>query len=98
MVHHSCDAVPSQVELRIDALLKFYQKRIPRYYRCRFVVQAPASHRIASQPLLSGVKRSRRTWGKQRITPDPDLLCNIIYASPARRKLPSARRENAISF
>ena len=36
--------------------------------------------------------------GKKRITPDPDLPCNVVYASPARRKLPSARRENANSF
>ena len=40
------------------------------------------------------MKRWRRTWGKQRITPGPNLLCNIVYASPARRKLPSARWEN----
>ena len=25
---------------------------------------------------------------KQRITPYPDLLCNVVYASPARGKLP----------
>ena len=37
---HHCPLQPDDyVELRIDALLKFYQKRIPRYYRCRLVVQ-----------------------------------------------------------
>ena len=32
------------------------------------------------------------------ITPGLYLLCSAIYARPARRKLPSTRREDAISF
>ena len=45
------------------------------------------------------MKRRGRTWGKQRrINPALDLLRNVFCANPARRKLPSIRPENAVSF
>ena len=46
-----------------------------------------ASHR---SPFLSDVDKGKdkdELGEKQRITPGPDLLCNVVYASPARRKI-----------
>ena len=53
----------------------------------------------SAQPLLSSVNvgKGEDELGETAYYPRPDLLCNVIYASPARRKLPSARRENALA-
>ena len=42
-----------------------------------------ARHRIASQPLLSGVNlgRGEDELGETAYYPRPDLLCNVVYAS-----------------
>ena len=63
-------------------------------------IRGPA-HRIASHFLLSGVNEEKvktNLRNTPRITPGLDPLCSAISASPARRKLPSIWRGNAISF
>ena len=61
-----------------------------------------ASHRIASQPLLSDVNKEKGEdelgEKKQRFSPGLYLLRHVFRASPARGEWPSERRENAFSF
>ena len=42
-------------------------------------------------------KRRGRAWRRHWVTPGQQLLCNAIYGSPARSKLPSTRRGIAVS-
>ena len=47
-----------------------------------------ASHRSPFCPVSIKEKDEHELGEKQRITPDPDLLSSVIYASPARRSYP----------